>query len=64
MTTATLIKEIIELGLAHCFRRKQVRYQHGRKHGSVQTDMVLELSLLHLIPQEAGDRATLALGDS
>jgi hypothetical protein len=33
-----------------------VHYQHGRKHGAVQADMVLEMGLrvLHLVPRAAG----------
>ena len=40
MTKGTLIKNI-SLGLA-CRFRGSVHYHHGRKHGSVQADMVLE----------------------
>jgi hypothetical protein len=37
------------LGLAYRFR-SSVNYHHGRKHGSIQPDMVLgkELKVLHL----------------
>ena len=38
---ATLTKENIELGLAYSFRGL-VHYHQGRKHGSIQADMVLE----------------------
>jgi hypothetical protein len=40
MTTATPIKEDIKLELAYSLRGS-VHY-HGRKHGSMQADMVLE----------------------
>ena len=47
MTKATLTKANIELGLAYSFRGL-VHYQHGRKHGNMQADMVLEeLKVLH-----------------
>jgi hypothetical protein len=37
------------LGLAYRFRGL-VHYHHGRKHGSLQTDMALEeLRVLHLV---------------
>ena len=51
MTIATLIKENIELGLAY-ISRDLVHYHYGRKHGSLQADMVLEkeLKVLHLDP--------------
>jgi hypothetical protein len=38
--TTTLIKDNIELGLAYGFRG--LVHYHGRKHGSVLADMVLE----------------------
>ena len=41
MTTAILITEMITLGLAYIFRNL-VYYHHGREHGSMQVDMVLE----------------------
>jgi hypothetical protein len=48
MTKATLIKANILLGLAYSFRGL-VHYHHGRKHGNVQTDMVMEwVRVLHL----------------
>ena len=49
MTKAALIKDNIYLGLAYRFRGS-VHYHHGRKHGSIQVDMVLEkeLRVLHL----------------
>jgi hypothetical protein len=51
MTTATLIKTNISLGLAHSFRCL-VHYHHSRKHGNMQADM--ELRVLHWDPQVAG----------
>ena len=49
MTKATLTKENISLRLAYSFR-SSAHYHQGRKHGSVQEDMVLEkeLRILHL----------------
>jgi hypothetical protein len=41
MKKATLTMENIKLWLAYTFR-SSVHYQHGRKHGSMQADMVLE----------------------
>jgi hypothetical protein len=35
------MKENIELGMAYSFRGL-VRYHHGRKHGSIQADLVWE----------------------
>ena len=56
MIKATLIKANICLGLAYSFRGS-VHYHHGRKHGNVQADMVLEeLRVLHLDLKAAGDR--------
>jgi hypothetical protein len=54
MTKATLTKENISLGVAYSFRGL-VHYCHGRKYGSIQTDMVLgmELRVLHLHLQAA-----------
>ena len=53
MTKATLIKENIQLGLAYGFRGL-VHYHRGRKHGSIQADMVLEVRrVLHLDPKAA-----------
>jgi hypothetical protein len=54
MTKTTLIKVNIELGLTYSFR-SSVHYYHGRKHGSLQSDMVLEkeLRVLHLDPKAA-----------
>jgi len=47
------------LGLAYSFR-DSVLYHHGRKHGSVQADMVLEeLRVPHLDPR-ANRRNTLS----
>ena len=55
MTTATPVKENIDLGLAYGFRGSVHQYHHGRKHGSMQADMVLEkeLRLLHSDQQAA-----------
>jgi len=57
MIRATLLKENILLGLAYSFRGS-VHHHHGRKHGSVQGDMVLEkeLRVLHLGLQAARRR--------
>jgi hypothetical protein len=56
MTMATLIKEIISLGLVYSFR-DLILYHHGGKHGGMYADMVLEkeLRVLFLDPQAAGD---------
>ena len=51
MTKATLTRDNIYLGLAYSIRGS-VHYHHGRKHGNIQVDMVLEeLRVLHLGPQ-------------
>jgi hypothetical protein len=43
------------LGLAYSFRGS-VHYHHGRKYGSVQADIVLELlKVLHLDQKATGD---------
>jgi hypothetical protein len=65
MTKATLIKENIELGLAHSCRGF-VHYHHGRKQGSVQADMVLEKELrgLHLDLQAAEGGTMFLTGQS
>ena len=49
MTKATLIFGQHLIGLSYNVRGS-VHYHHGRKHGSVQADMVLEkeLRVLHL----------------
>jgi hypothetical protein len=49
MTRAILKKPNIKLGLAYSFRGL-VHYHHGRKHGSMQADIMLkkELRVLHL----------------
>jgi hypothetical protein len=49
MTKAAFLKNNISLVLAYSFRGS-VHYHHGRKHGSMQADMVLEkeLRVLHL----------------
>jgi len=50
-----LIKNNISLGLAYSFRGS-VHYPPGRRHGSIQADMVQEeLGVLHLDPQVAGE---------
>jgi hypothetical protein len=41
MTKTSLIKENINLRLAYSFRGS-VHYHHGRKHGTMQADLVLE----------------------
>jgi hypothetical protein len=53
MTKATLIRNI-QLGPAYRIRGS-IHYHHGRKHGSVQADTVLEkeLRVLHLDPSAA-----------
>jgi hypothetical protein len=50
MTMATLIKENMSLELEYGFRGV-VHYWHGRKHGSMQLDMV---QFLHLDAKAAG----------
>ena len=60
MTTETLIKENISLGLAYRFSD----YCHDRKHGIGEADLVMamELRALHLDWQAAGrQRKTLGL---
>ena len=55
-TSTTLIKENIELGLTYSFRGL-VHYHHGRKHGSIQADMVLgEPGVLQLAPKATRKR--------
>ena len=56
MTKATLTKANIYLGLA-CSFRGSVHFDHDRRHGTIQADMVLEkeLRILHLDPK-AGRR--------
>jgi hypothetical protein len=54
MTTATLIKENISLGLAYSFRGL-VHYHHERKHGRIQADMVRVLH--HDLRAAGGDWA-------
>ena len=44
MVTATRIKANISLGLAYRFGGL-VHYHHGRKHGGMQADKVLEKEL-------------------
>ena len=55
MTTATLLKDNIEFGLAYTFRGL-IHYRHGGNHGTMQADMLLEkeLRVLHLDRQAAG----------
>jgi hypothetical protein len=59
MTKVTLIKDNISLGLA-CSIRGSVHYHHGRKHGSIQADMVLEKEtrFLHLDLKAGEDSAS------
>ena len=45
MTTATLIKENIALERLTYSFRGLVHYHHGRKHGSMQANIVLEREL-------------------
>ena len=54
MTTVTLRKENIYLGLPYSFRG-YVHYHHGKEHDSMRADMVLEkdLRVLHLYLQVA-----------
>ena len=49
MIIATLINENILLGLAYSFRNL-VHYHHGRKHGGMQADIMLETKLRVLYP--------------
>jgi hypothetical protein len=50
MMKATLIKDV-SLGLAYSFRAS-VPCQHGRKHSSVQVDMILkDPRVLHVEPK-------------
>ena len=44
MNMATLVKDNVSLGLAYSFRGS-VHYHRGGKHGSIQTDTVLEKEL-------------------
>jgi len=54
MTKATLIKDDIQLRLAHRFRGS-VHYHYGRKHGIVQADVMVmeEPRVLYLDPKAA-----------
>ena len=55
MAKATLIKENISLEPASWFRGS-VHYHHGRKHGTVQADVVLEEPrVLILIQRQPGE---------
>ena len=62
MTMATLIKENISLGMAYSYRDSV--HCNGRKHGSIQADMVLEkeLRVLHLDSKAARKRLSSAWG--
>lgn len=63
MTKSTLTKESIEFRLAYSFTHL-AHYYHGRRHGNIQTDIVLKkkLRVLHLILQlEGGEWLTLGL---
>jgi len=54
MTKAMLTNDNIELGLAYSFKYL-VHYHHGRKHGSLQSYMVLEEPrVLHLETEATG----------
>jgi hypothetical protein len=56
MAKAALVKESVSLGLAYSFSGL-IHYHQGRKHGSVQTETVLEeLRVLHLDPKAARRR--------
>jgi hypothetical protein len=58
MSTATFIKDNIQLGLAYRLR-SLVHYHHKRKHGRIQAGMELEeLRVLHLHPSEARRRVS------
>ena len=48
MSMATLIKEIINLGWMTVAQVKSIIFMVG--HGSIQTDMEQELSVIHLNP--------------
>jgi hypothetical protein len=63
MTKATLIKENINLGLAYSFRGS-VHCHPGRKHGSLQADIVpeKELRVLDLDLKAVRRRLSSALG--
>jgi len=56
MTKATITKDNSSWRLAYSVRGS-VRYQHGRKHGSTQADMVLEKEprVLPLIWRQSGE---------
>jgi hypothetical protein len=63
MTKATLMEDNISLGLAYRFRGL-VHYHQGKKHGSVQADMVVkkDLRLLYLETKAAKRLASRQLG--
>jgi hypothetical protein len=63
LTKAALIKANIYLGLTYRFRGS-VHYHHGKKHGSIQADMVLEeeLRTLHLDLKAAKKKISSAQG--
>jgi hypothetical protein len=48
MTKVTLIKDNIQLGLT-CRFRGSVYYHQGRKHGSIQADMVQGKELIYIL---------------
>jgi hypothetical protein len=54
MITATHLKENTLLGLAY---GSLVHYHHGRKHGAVQTEMVLEKELRILLLDLQAERS-------
>lgn len=62
MTKLTLTKEGIEFRLAYSFTHL-VHYYRGRRHGNIQTDIVLEkkLRVLHLDLKAARRRLSSAL---
>jgi hypothetical protein len=59
---STHIKDNIYLGLAYNFRGL-VHYHHGKQHGTMQVDMVLEkeLRILQFDQKAAGDCAMLGV---
>ena len=63
MTTATLTKENISLGLAYSSEVQSIIVM-GRKHESMQADMVSEKELraLHLDPHATESTLCIALG--
>ena len=57
MTTATLLKESISLGLAYSFSGL-VHYHRGREHGGTQLDVVLGKQLRSLGREKERQRQT------